>query len=247
MILNVRRKSWETQAIKWTGLNLEEVMQFIGSEFKYDAKTSYATNKFIYDHKINQLSLVVMGTKFPLKLGDYIVRTTLGDFGPVALEQFDNDFEVVFKINEETYYYPKYSVGETVIYQNGDRFELGVIKIVCEQKDHYFVNYNTGDVASRTHARNLHKITNAYAFNINRYSVDNPTSEDPETITLKTLLNFLAYGFKVKITSGPDKNIIYAGGYVENIRDNLESDIENKIVTLVYADYTEDTIIVEVR
>lgn len=64
-----------------------------------------------------------------------------------------------------------YTVGEPVIYQNGDRFELGIVKSVCGS-DEYFINYHTGDTAARTHARNLHKISNAYAFFIKRIHSD---------------------------------------------------------------------------
>lgn len=63
--------------------------------------------------------------------------------------------------------YPQYSEGEPVIYQCGNRFELGIVRSVCGG-DEYFVNYHTGETAARTHARNLHKITNGYAFWIER-------------------------------------------------------------------------------
>lgn len=61
----------------------------------------------------------------------------------------------------------KYKVGEAVIYQNGDVFELGIVKRDCGN-DEYFINYHSGDTAARTHARNLHKIANGYAFKVYR-------------------------------------------------------------------------------
>jgi len=64
-----------------------------------------------------------------------------------------------------------YSVGETVIYQNGNKFELGIIKSVCGN-DEYFVNYHTGDTAARTHAIYLHKIANNYAFHVYRLDTE---------------------------------------------------------------------------
>lgn len=67
--------------------------------------------------------------------------------------------------------FPIYAVGEPVIYQNGDRFELGIVKTVCEDNE-YFINYHTGDTAARTHARHLHKIANDYAFVIARLNPD---------------------------------------------------------------------------
>lgn len=73
--------------------------------------------------------------------------------------------------------YPEYYVGEAVLYQNGDRFELGIIKTVILDSeyyptDEYFVWYHTGDTAARTHARHLHKISNSYAFHVIRLDTD---------------------------------------------------------------------------
>lgn len=65
----------------------------------------------------------------------------------------------------------KYKVGEPVIYQNGNVFELGIVKRDCGN-DEYFINYHSGDTAARTHARNLHKITNRYAFKIYRLDLN---------------------------------------------------------------------------
>ena len=67
--------------------------------------------------------------------------------------------------------FPQYEVGEAVLYQNGDRFELGIVKRVCGDNS-YFVNYGKGDTAARTHAYHLHKIANSYAFHIIRLDPD---------------------------------------------------------------------------
>ena len=77
-----------------------------------------------------------------------------------------NNDEVSLKTIIDTY-----SVGETVIYQNGNKFELGIIKSVCGN-DEYFVNYHTGDTAARTHAIYLHKIANSYAFHVYRLDTE---------------------------------------------------------------------------
>lgn len=67
--------------------------------------------------------------------------------------------------------YQKYEVGEPVIYTNGDKIELGIVKKVCGEDD-YFVNYHTGDTAARTHASHLMKVSNRYAFHITRLDPD---------------------------------------------------------------------------
>ena len=58
---------------------------------------------------------------------------------------------------------PQFEEGEPVIYQCGNRFELGIVKSACGG-DEYFVYYHMGPTASKTHARYLHKIENNYAF-----------------------------------------------------------------------------------
>lgn len=67
--------------------------------------------------------------------------------------------------------YQKYEVDEPVIYTNGTKVELGIVKKVCGD-DEYFVNYHTGDTAARTHARHLSKISNRYAYHIFRLDPD---------------------------------------------------------------------------
>lgn len=67
--------------------------------------------------------------------------------------------------------YPIYNVGEAVLYQSGDKFELGIVKSLCGH-DEYFVWYHTGDTAARTHARYMHKISNDYAFKITRLDIN---------------------------------------------------------------------------
>lgn len=50
--------------------------------------------------------------------------------------------------------------GEYIIYQNGDRYELGKIKRIVNGT--IFVYYTSGDTASKTPISHLHKLTNAY-------------------------------------------------------------------------------------
>ena len=49
---------------------------------------------------------------------------------------------------------------ELIIYQNGDSFEIGRIKRLCE--DGAFVYYHEGDTASKTPYDHMHKLVNAY-------------------------------------------------------------------------------------
>lgn len=84
----------------------------------------------------------------------------------------------------------KFKENEVVIYQNGDHFELGVVKKVVPKRftkvtkttnaemigedNHYsyFVLYHIGETAALTDEDNLRKISNEYAFLILRRSVE---------------------------------------------------------------------------
>lgn len=50
--------------------------------------------------------------------------------------------------------------GQLVIYQCGERFEIGKIKRVVS--DGAFVYYSDGDTAAKTLFENLHRISNSY-------------------------------------------------------------------------------------
>lgn len=84
------------------------------------------------------------------------------------LNEVKTVIEQIIKMDETR---ETYKEGEVVLYQNGNRFELGIVKKVCGGDD-YFINYHTGDTAARTNARNLHKVANAYAFHIIRLDPD---------------------------------------------------------------------------
>lgn len=158
-------------ACQWTGDNLEEIMKFLESEFEYRPNTCYATNKFTYHNNSNRLYLVKGGTPSPeVNVGDYIVKTPMGNYGRVLKDLFPKAYDVVGD-TEKT----DFKVGDVVIYVPGENFKcdlnLGVIKEVLPDNQ-YFVYYHTGDTASRTDGSMLRKINNGYAFEINRRKAD---------------------------------------------------------------------------
>ena len=53
-----------------------------------------------------------------------------------------------------------FQVGEYIIYQNGDRYEIGKIKRLTE--DGAFVYYSSGDTAAKTPYDCMRKLKNAY-------------------------------------------------------------------------------------
>ena len=56
-----------------------------------------------------------------------------------------------------------FKVGEYIVYQNGDRFELGKIKRITD--DGAFVYYHEGDTAAKTPFSCMRKLVNGYVIN----------------------------------------------------------------------------------
>ena len=54
----------------------------------------------------------------------------------------------------------QYKEGELIIYHNGDRYEIGKIKRLCD--DGAFVWYSTGETAAKTPYEHMHKLVNSY-------------------------------------------------------------------------------------
>ena len=54
----------------------------------------------------------------------------------------------------------EYSVGEYIIYQNGDKYELGRIKSIKD--DGAFVAYHEGETGAKTSWEDMHKLINEY-------------------------------------------------------------------------------------
>ena len=53
-----------------------------------------------------------------------------------------------------------FRLGEYVIYQNGDKYELG--RITSMTTDGAFVCYNEGETSAKTPYDTIHKLVNAY-------------------------------------------------------------------------------------
>ena len=55
---------------------------------------------------------------------------------------------------------PEFHEGELIVYQNGETFQIGEIKRICDEGA--FVWYHEGDTASLTPFENMHKLQNAF-------------------------------------------------------------------------------------
>lgn len=82
---------------------------------------------------------------------------------------------------------------ELIIYQNGDRFEIGRIKRLTE--DGAFVYYHSGDTASKTPFDCMHKLQNAHCIPFTILGGGFSRNEKCSKAELKEMLNQM-YGSK---------------------------------------------------
>lgn len=54
----------------------------------------------------------------------------------------------------------EWEIGEYIIYQNGEKYELGRIKSLCD--DGAFVAYHEGETGAKTPYSCMHKLINRY-------------------------------------------------------------------------------------
>ena len=64
----------------------------------------------------------------------------------------------------------EYSIGEYIIYHNGEKYELGRIKSLRE--DGAFVVYHEGETGALTPYSHMHKLTNQYCIKDTSLGVD---------------------------------------------------------------------------
>ena len=73
----------------------------------------------------------------------------------------------------------EYSVGEYIIYQNGDKYELGRIKSLRE--DGAFVAYHEGETGAKTPYDLMHKLINRYCIKDTSLGGDYFVDDTPQT------------------------------------------------------------------
>lgn len=92
------KKSVEIEAIQWNGNNLEEIMKFLDSEFKYERNNIYHTRKFTYDGE--DLFIVTLEGVMKATIGDYIIKGIKGEYYPCKHDIFELTYEKVYTLEE---------------------------------------------------------------------------------------------------------------------------------------------------
>lgn len=86
--MKYKTKPIVVEAIQWNEDNLEEVMKFLDSEFKYEKNTSYCTKKFQYITINKSLNIKVNNAMTAVSKGDYIIKSSKDNYYVLMPEIF---------------------------------------------------------------------------------------------------------------------------------------------------------------
>jgi hypothetical protein len=70
----------------------------------------------------------------------------------------------------------EFKEGELIIYQNGDRYEIGKIKRLCDNGA--FVWYHEGSTAAKTPYDCMHKLINGYCIKVTTLGGEDGEKDD---------------------------------------------------------------------
>ena len=84
MIQKYRKKPVEIEALKWTGENLIEIIDFIRN-----------SNGFKYDNKKGTLIIATLEGEHIASIGDFIIRGVKGEFYPCKPDIFEMTYEKI--------------------------------------------------------------------------------------------------------------------------------------------------------
>lgn len=91
--MKVRKIPVEVEAVQWTGINLEEIKQFVGGSLIYDINdTAYQAGKF---RPLVHMKVKTLGGEMAVSENDFIIKGVDGEFYPCKPDIFNKTYEVV--------------------------------------------------------------------------------------------------------------------------------------------------------
>lgn len=90
--MKVRKIPVEVEAVQWTGLNLEEIKQFVGDSLFYDVYTA-ANDKTCYPHLVLQIE--TLEGDMLVSENDFIIKGVNGEFYPCKPDIFKKTYEII--------------------------------------------------------------------------------------------------------------------------------------------------------
>lgn len=91
--MRYKTKPVEIEAIRWTGLNLEEIKQFVGESLEYDIwDTAWEVGK---GRPHMCMKIHTLEGDMYASVGDYIIKGLRGEFYPCKPDVFEKKYEVI--------------------------------------------------------------------------------------------------------------------------------------------------------
>lgn len=100
-----RKKPVVVEAIQWTGSNLEEIRNFVGSDLIEDYVKLFNTKRELKKSLVS-IAIEILGETMEVDYGDYIIKDAHGDFNLCRSDIFKQIYEEVIDDNKkqkETY------------------------------------------------------------------------------------------------------------------------------------------------
>ena len=100
-----RKKPVVVEAIQWTGSNLEEIRNFVGSDLIEDCEELFDIKREL-QKTLASIAIDTLEEIMTVNYGDYIIKNEHGDFYPCRLDVFKQTYEEVIDDNKkqkETY------------------------------------------------------------------------------------------------------------------------------------------------
>lgn len=89
-----RKKPVVVEAIQWTGSNLEEIRNFVGSNLIEDCEELFDIKREL-QKTLASIAIDTLEEIMTVNYGDYIIKDEHGDFYPCRLDVFKQTYEEV--------------------------------------------------------------------------------------------------------------------------------------------------------
>lgn len=91
--MKYRKKPVIIEAIKWTGINLQEIKEFVGDSLEYEIyDTAWLAHAGVPQV---HMKIKTLEGKMISSVGDYIIKGVNGEFYPCKPDIFEKTYEIV--------------------------------------------------------------------------------------------------------------------------------------------------------
>ena len=92
-----RKKPVDVEAVRWTGSNLEEIRNFVGSDLIEDCEELFDIKREL-QKKLASIAIDTLEGTMRVDYGDYIIKGVKGEFYPCKSDIFLATYEEVAEV-----------------------------------------------------------------------------------------------------------------------------------------------------